>query len=52
MNEGYLPDMDDAMQQFLASHNYIDSRKLINTMVSQLRSVLPKEQHVFLNRIF
>ena len=51
MIEDYLPDMDDAMQSYLTSAEYLQQRRKINAMVAQFRDTLPKDRHSAFNRL-
>ena len=51
MIEDYLPDMDDAMQSYLASTEYLQQRRAINAMVAQFHDTLPKDRHSAFNRL-
>ena len=43
MIEDFLPDLDDAMQSYLTSAEYLQKRSAINAMVARFRDALPKD---------
>ena len=51
MIEDFLPDLDDAMQSYLTSAEYLQKRSAINAMVARFRDALPKDQHPAFNQL-
>jgi len=43
VKEDYLPDMDDTIESFQMSADYLQRRKMINIQVSSFRARLPRE---------
>ena len=51
MIEDFLPDMNDVMQSYLTSAEYLLQRSAINSTVVQFRDTLPKDQHPAFNQL-